>query len=74
MGMAPTIYRYDDVGAPVITDGRDRLYQILKACLIDGSNHLSPSTPVCSALVIVNTPEPDQSSYTTDQPAAALLP
>ena len=36
MGMAPTIYRYDDVGAPVITDGRDRLYQILKACLIDG--------------------------------------
>lgn len=33
---APTIYRSDDPGAPVISDSRDGLYQILKACLIDG--------------------------------------
>ena len=33
---APTVYYYDDAGAPVLTSGNDAFYQIVKACLIDG--------------------------------------
>ena len=33
---APTVYYYDDPGAPVISNGQDGFYQILRACLIDG--------------------------------------
>lgn len=33
---APTIYYYDDPGAPVVTPGADSFYQIMRACLIDG--------------------------------------
>jgi len=33
---APTIYYSDDAGAPVLTNGQDAFYQVLKACLIDG--------------------------------------
>ncbi|WP_276681177.1 hypothetical protein [Thalassolituus oleivorans] len=33
---APTIYYSDDAGAPVVSQGADSLYQILRACLIDG--------------------------------------
>ncbi|HBS41283.1 MAG TPA: hypothetical protein DEA26_01285 [Oceanospirillales bacterium] len=36
MGMAPIRYAYDDAGAPVLSDVTDCLYQILKACLVDG--------------------------------------
>ncbi|MEQ3693148.1 MAG: hypothetical protein ABNH16_06935 [Thalassolituus sp.] len=33
---APTVYYSDDAGAPVLTNGQDAFYQVLKACLIDG--------------------------------------
>ena len=33
---APTIYYSDDAGAPVLTNGQDAFYQVVKACLIDG--------------------------------------
>lgn len=36
MPSSPTIYSYDDPGAPVITPGADSFYQIMRACLIDG--------------------------------------
>lgn len=33
---APTVYYYDDPGAPVISSAQDGFYQILRACLVDG--------------------------------------
>lgn len=33
---APTIYRYDDAGTPVLGGRQDGFYQILRACLVDG--------------------------------------
>lgn len=33
---APTVYYSDDAGAPVLTNGQDAFYQVVKACLIDG--------------------------------------
>lgn len=33
---APTVYYYDDPGAPVISNGQDAFYQVIKACLVDG--------------------------------------
>jgi len=33
---APTVYYYDDPGAPVLSSGQDAFYQIILACLVDG--------------------------------------
>lgn len=33
---APTVYYYDDPGAPVLTNIQDAFYQILMACLVNG--------------------------------------
>lgn len=33
---APTVYYSDDPGAPVVSNGQDAFYQILRACLVDG--------------------------------------
>lgn len=33
---APTIYRWDDPGAPSLTNAGSAVYEIIKACLVDG--------------------------------------
>ncbi len=33
---APTVYYYDDPGAPVLSSRQDAFYQIVMACLVDG--------------------------------------
>ena len=33
---APTVYRYDDPGVPVLTGDNDAAYEVLRACLVDG--------------------------------------
>lgn len=43
MPATPTIYRWDDAGAPAPTDKRDALYQVLKACLVDGYGSQPPA-------------------------------